>query len=341
MGEAPLTEKVAALLAGEGVRARDIRLRALREGGNNQVFVAEAETRAFVVKRYFTHPGDPRDRLASEYAFTRCATAIGVGSVPRPIACDARDGIAVYEFVAGRKLTGADLEDAHVEQAARFLEAINSPRARVAAAQLPQASEAAFSLSGHIDILDQRMARLATIEPASDVDRAAAAFVGVLRDGWRRLRRRLLDEAARSGALPDDQLPEAQRIVSPSDFGFHNAVLRPDEGITFVDFEYAGWDDPAKTVGDFFSQPAVPIPERHFERIAAAATCFIADNEEMLRRARQLLPMFRLKWCCIMLNHFTPVSRERRRFAGSSAADPEVKWRQLEKARSSFSSIGI
>src|SRR5258708_29751946 len=41
-------------------------------------------------------------------------------------------------------------------------------------------------------------------------------------------------------------------------FGFHNALLRPSQELCFLDFEYAGHDDPAKMVGDFFSQPAIP-----------------------------------------------------------------------------------
>ena len=39
--------------------------------------------------------------------------------------------------------------------------------------------------------------------------------------------------------------------ISPSDFGFHNA-LRTNTGPVFFDFEFSGWDDPAKTIIDFF-----------------------------------------------------------------------------------------
>src|SRR6185503_11886129 len=49
-----------------------------------------------------------------------------------------------------------------------------------------------------------------------------------------------------------------QPRLSPSDFGYHNAVLADDETVRFFDFEYAGWDDPAKLVCDFFNQVEVP-----------------------------------------------------------------------------------
>jgi hypothetical protein len=45
-----------------------------------------------------------------------------------------------------------------------------------------------------------------------------------------------------------------------------------------------------------------------------------------------LLPVFRLKWCCIMLNHFLPTDGERRKFAGSRPLTANDKWAQLTSA---------
>ena len=43
--------------------------------------------------------------------------------------------------------------------------------------------------------------------------------------------------------------------------------------------------------------------------------------------------MFRVKWCCIILNEFIAEAADRRRFA-NPGTDPEAsKLRQLEKAR--------
>ena len=57
-----------------------------------------------------------------------------------------------------------------------------------------------------------------------------------------------------SALSPDDC------CLSPSDFGFHNALVDDDGQVTFLDFEYAGRDDPAKLVSDFFCQPEIPVP---------------------------------------------------------------------------------
>jgi Ser/Thr protein kinase RdoA (MazF antagonist) len=44
--------------------------------------------------------------------------------------------------------------------------------------------------------------------------------------------------------------------------------------------------------------------------------------------------VYRLKWCCIMLNDFLPAGNDRRRFA-APVDEMERKWKQLEKARTS------
>ena len=46
-----------------------------------------------------------------------------------------------------------------------------------------------------------------------------------------------------------------QRTLSPSDFGFHNALLRGGREWVFLDFEYFGWDDPGQDRLRFSAAP--------------------------------------------------------------------------------------
>jgi hypothetical protein len=55
--------------------------------------------------------------------------------------------------------------------------------------------------------------------------------------------------------------------------------------------------------------------------------------ERILQRIDLLLPVFQLKWCCIVLNEFLPTGRSRRRFSSADLRlerQPEV---QLQRAR--------
>jgi hypothetical protein len=103
--------------------------------------------------------------------------------------------------------------------------------------------------------------------------------------------------------------------------------------VRFIDFEYAGWDDPAKLISDFFCQPAVPVPMRFFNSFAqSVASCF-PEPDSVVTRARLLLPVFRVKWVCILLNEFLRTGRERRAFSLSDSQLEARKSRQLECAR--------
>ena len=59
-------------------------------------------------------------------------------------------------------------------------------------------------------------------------------------------------------------LPSAQRTLAPSDFGFHNTLRYANGALAFVDFEYFGWDDPAKLTADIMLHPGRPLsaPQR-------------------------------------------------------------------------------
>src|SRR5262249_22829926 len=141
-----------------------------------------------------------------------------------------------------------------------------------------------------------------------------------------------------AGLAPDDELCRSDRRVSPSDFGFHNALLGPDGTMKFIDFEYAGWDDPAKTICDFFCQPERPVPMEFWGLFHEAIARHIGDPDRLRRRVELLLPVYRLKWCCIMLNEFLPAGSQRRRFAGGDD-EADRKQRQLAKVRRAAADI--
>src|SRR5690606_29731653 len=109
----------------------------------------ETPAGTFLLKSYFRHPDDPRDRLAAEFAFARFAWDGGVRCIPQPLACDPAAGLGLFEFVFGAGLHGTAAGEAAVDQAIDFFRTLNRAKGRPAAAALPAASEACFSLDDH------------------------------------------------------------------------------------------------------------------------------------------------------------------------------------------------
>jgi hypothetical protein len=290
------------------------RLEPIVGGGNNRVYLVDSAAAPVVLKVYFRDAADPRDRLRADYGFSAFAWSTGARALPQPLASDTAAGMAVYEFVAGSKLSAGAVTAAHVAEAAAFFGGVNEHRVEPRAAELPAASEACFSIAAHVACVDRRVARLGGIDVASPLGREAAALVGSrIAPAWRRVREAVLAEA---GTAADEPLAAGDRCLSPSDFGFHNAILAADGRLRFLDFEYAGHDDPAKMVCDFFCQPAVPVPREHLPVFVASLASLWGAPSAFRRRVELLLPVYELKWCCIMLNEFLP-DDGRRTFAGA------------------------
>lgn len=313
---------------------------ALAGGANNRVFRLDTAAGPVLLKSYFRHPDDPRDRLGAEWAFARFAWDAGVRHVPRPLAADHAAGLAFYEYVPGRSMHGTTATEADVDEAIDFFRALLAATHRTEPAGLPRASESCFSFDDHFATVARRVERLRTLPVGGVSDLAAAGFVDTeLVPAWRNVLTTARAHAAACGLPLDRPLAPADRCVSPSDFGFHNALREPSGRLRFIDFEYAGWDDPAKLVCDFFCQPAVPAPAAAFDRFAAAVAEGFAEPLAFQARAALLLPVYRVKWVCIMLNEFLPVGGSRRAFSGPAAEHESRKAAQLGKARAALAAV--
>jgi thiamine kinase-like enzyme len=73
-----------------------------------------------------------------------------------------------------------------------------------------------------------------------------------LRPLWDQIKERTFDITHSKHVEIEKELDPGDRRLSPSDFGFHNIIVISDWMLKFIHFEYAGWDDPAKMVCDFF-----------------------------------------------------------------------------------------
>jgi hypothetical protein len=138
----------------------------------------------------------------------------------------------------------------------------------------------------------------------------------------------------------DREMDATERTLSPSDFGFHNALRRRDSDIVFLDFEYFGWDDPAKMISDFLLHPAMDLSSEHKRMFGTAILGCFPDDSNLSRRVEAVYPLFGLKWCLILLNEFLPGDLRRRQFASGAELDREaLQMKQLSKAKQMLTRI--
>ncbi|MFC1896825.1 phosphotransferase family protein, partial [Thermodesulfobacteriota bacterium] len=223
----------------------------------------------------------------------------------------------------------------HVQQAIAFFAELNRKRGALDSARLlPVASEACFSVRDHVNCVAGRVGALLCMGAKDEVSRRALHFVReMLHPAWEKVKETV---SQRLGTARDEWnrvIGEEERCISPSDFGFHNAIRGRDGRLRFIDFEYAGWDDPAKTVCDFFCQQEVPVPHSYMPKFVEAVGQIVSPEHLVRERVRALLPLYRIKWCCIILNDFLSVGRCRREFAVGMPDDRDRRGLQLDKAR--------
>lgn len=282
-------------------------------GANSRVFLLTDEGgQRLVAKLHHVEAGGESPRYHREKKFYGAAYAAAHGFIPEALHWDDARSVAFLQFVDGVPVT--DIDERDVRQAGAFVRLLQqADRSRLEAA-----SEAALQPGQHVEMVERRLALLQTI-----ADAEAAAFVaGELRPAWERVRARL-------------RPMESAAIVSPSDFGFHNALRRDEDLLCFFDFEHAGLDDPAKLVCDFFVRPGAGVSPGLVPAFCEAAGL----KHDVKERAERLMDLYRIKWACIALNEFTAEGARRREFAG--AGEPDRRASQLAKARALMREVSI
>ena len=103
--------------------------------------------------------------------------------------------------------------------------------------------------------------------------------------------------------LHKTKLSQNDMVVSPSDFGFHN-IIKSKKNLFFLDFEYAGLDDPIKLICDFYSQPEQSLTLLQKKMFITNIFFKKHSLKQLELNTKIFLPFHKLKWCCIMLKEF-------------------------------------
>jgi Ser/Thr protein kinase RdoA (MazF antagonist) len=285
-------------------------------GGNNRIYRIDTADGPFCLKLYPNLPGDPRDRLGTEFGALSFLARYGVAVAPRAIAADQDSGAALYSWLDGVPVGNPG--DGDLKAVLDFVAILDRLREAPGAAALPSASEDCLSPAELVRQLDRRLEALASAA-APALDRLLGEKVGPLLERWGQPVRRL-----------DTPLALDFRTLSPSDLGFHNALVTSD-GLRFVDFEYFGWDDPVKLAADFVLHPGMALDPALKVRFLAGCRTRFARDAGFNDRLDLLYPLYGLRWCLILLNEFLPERWARREFAGAGDR-AAAEARQLAKA---------
>lgn len=275
-------------------------LKPLRGGINNKVFRCTTGEHKFVLKGYALHRAGDHDRFKAEVEFLNYARMVAPEFVPQLLGSDEASRSLVLESLEGEGFQeGAHPPEEDIEQAITFMRNLNTSIDLAKQYVSGSAADGFLKLTDHLRNIEQRASTMS-------VEHLPCNFRAEAEELIKRLSRQLdcLQEKSahfiKKGKC-ENALASSARCISPSDFGFHNAI-RTHQGIKFLDFEFAGWDDPAKAVADFDLQPRVPLNFR--ARVLSKA--LPQWNKGLMERYDVLFPILNLKWACIILSMLDP-----------------------------------
>jgi hypothetical protein len=303
---------------------KSIDLQRLQGGINSFVYRCSNERKNFIVKLYDTpDESNLRCRYTAELAFLQLSALCAPEFTPKIIDhCQSNQFIAMEEIEGERYSSHQDILQSDINSAIEFIKMLNIDKDICRHLIHLPAAEGYSCLTDHLSNIRSRIARMNAAEQGRIWEQELLEILQILELKLIRVETSVHKQLT-IGTL-EDKVEERLYIVSPSDFGFHNAIRRSGKAC-FFDFEHSGWDDPAKLILDFYLQPRVSTAQYGYSLLRSFKP---EQRANIAQRCKVLLPILRLKWICIILGVMDKQRELRlRRHKGFSHSNEAIRHR--------------
>lgn len=306
----------------------------LKKGrGNSRIYqLSDSQNKKYALKVYPDIQTDPRARLATEF---HACSVLSKASLPVPLAIDKSEELnwGVYEWIHGIPISTPGVD--FLNQSFAFIKRLHTDGLLNSQFEgFPPASEACFSGEEIVCQVKKRFSRLVKVNDLHLGNFLRQDFLPFFELVSVSAERQL----GQDFSMP---LPKKYQVLSPSDFGAHNAIIGSADKYYFYDFEYFGWDDPVKLISDFFWHPGMDLSEDLKLKWLHLTKELFAKDLSYAKRLDAYLPLFGLRWCLILLNEHLPECLLGRVHANKAedAALEKILARQLQKAKTLLKNI--
>ena len=305
-------------------------------GRNSRVYKFKGDGhKHYILKHYhISDIDDTRSRVETEFNSSVFMWEHEISQIPQPINADFDNRVAVYSFVNGRKIKAEEVDNTKITALTDFLTQLQKISVLPESSDLPIAAEASFSLDRLFENISGRLNKIQEYSTEASYGEELKQFLDEkLIPEFDKFKNEsvMIYEGAEMTA--EECIPHEWTTLSPSDFGFHNALLSNDDKMIFLDFEYFGRDDPVKSVADFILHPAIRLSKENYYTFFRTMLEIYAEKDKTFKtRLTSLFPLYVVKWCTILLNEFVPEHYERRLFALGKSHETDILREQLDKA---------
>lgn len=301
-------------------------LKPLKGGINNSVFLCRSKQCSWVIKGYPCLKPGQRDRMQADVDLMRYAAKVAPGFTPILLEVDHVRRCIVMEYIRGETYPeGLAPCKRDLDMAFEFFFRLNSNFQLGSQMVKMEAAEGFLSLRQHMGNILDRLSAMGIEHLPKRYQAEGSEILNKLYALAEDVSQQV--EVKIGSGMVEDTINADERCISPSDFGFHNAI-RMNKGVKFIDFEFAGWDDPAKLCIDFVLQQRNPV---HLRSIDVASRLFPNKESLLSSRIDAMTNILRLKWLCIVMGILNPAKLTQVLSAEPEATEASVVDTQLKR----------
>lgn len=301
--------------------------------GNSRIYkLTGINSKKYALKMYPDRQLDSRPRLETEFLACKYFETIGF-PVAKAFEKNIEMNWAIYEWISGASINTPDLD--FIDDAIKFMRSlVEKSRSINEVNNFNEASEACLTGSEIVRQINSRFESLIQVDSIELTEYLETEYLP-------RLNCMIEQVKLQTNGFFDKKIPHKLQILSPSDFGAHNAIRSKSNQTIFIDFEYFGWDDPVKLVSDFYWHPGMNLSSELKERWLYCTKDMFKDDTTFELRLSAYLPLFALRWCLILLNEFLPDRLAQRMHARNqnSSDFKSVLSNQLDKSKTLLNQV--
>ncbi len=270
----------------------------IRKGRNNKVFLFKKKKEKIIIKEYKSNFSTEYSRFLTEKIFLEFLKKKKIYNIPKIIFFDEKKKIIHLTFIDGKPIRR--VQKNHLISCLNFLKKINFKTTHNNF-KFQNASDACLNIDDHIKTCQVRISKLFKKHKNNNkIDKKILSFLKIeIIPSFKKINIEVNKKFSK--AKMKKKLNKNSLILSPSDFGFHNIIYNKNK-LFFIDFEYAGWDDPLKIICDFFLNPDYTISKADKKFFLNKFIHIFGKKLLNADNLRLILKFHFLKWVCVILN---------------------------------------
>tara|TARA_B100000700_G_scaffold331081_1_gene461274 strand:+ start:4390 stop:5397 length:1008 start_codon:yes stop_codon:yes gene_type:complete len=282
----------------KGLSLQGIEIKTIKKistGANSSTYIIGDNQNKWILKCYPLEIHSNRNRLLNELKFLKFLQDNELQSVPIPVAWDEEKNWMLMNYIKGESVNSAT--QSSCQALIEFILRLQSLKDKPNSILIGMGSEAFLSINNHFSSLENKINFIHQKLIRKSINTRTCKLLEYNLQNLQILKLKYKD--INSDEDLDKEIKLNDLILSQSDVGCHN-MIKANNKYYFIDFEYAGWDDPCKLISDLILQPDHGIPLRYMNIIKQ-----LFDNRfisfDPSTRLPLMLELCRINWISIII----------------------------------------